>query len=131
VLRTFGVLFTAAAVVATFDLANKAASISEPMVVHDRSTVYVVGGAAASLVWALLILLTRSPSIALAGGFMLGGAAGNLLSAALWPGVPDPLVAGDLAFNLADLSIALGIALLLPATIVFAMRNRARLFEPI
>jgi hypothetical protein len=53
---------------------------------HDRSAPYVVGVAGASLVWAGAVALTRSPSIALAGGVVLGGAVGNLASIALWPG---------------------------------------------
>jgi lipoprotein signal peptidase len=133
VIRTFALLLGVAAMVAALDLGHKALSLSEPSVVlvHDRSPLYLAGGAAASLVWAVLITLTRSSSIALAGGVLLGGAAGNLLSVALWPGVPDPIVAGPLAFNVADAAIALGLVLLIPAALLFAARNRERLFEPI
>jgi hypothetical protein len=65
---------------------------------------------------------------------VLGGAAGNLLSFALWPslpGVPDPIVAGGLAFSLGDVAVLGGLVLLVPGALVFAVRNRARLFEPI
>ena len=89
------------------------------------------GSAWPALAWAATVVLIRSPSIALAAGSSLGGAAGNVVSLALWPGVPNPLVLGEIAFNVADLSVAVGLALLLPATVVFAVRNRARLFEPI
>ena len=65
----------------------------------------------------------------------LGGAAGNLLAIALWPslpGVPDPIVAGGIAFNLADVAVGAGFLVLLPpATLVFAVQNRQRLFEPV
>jgi lipoprotein signal peptidase len=123
--------------VAVLDLAHKALAISErggAVLAHDRSAPYVAGLAAASLAWAGAIALVRSPAIALTGGLVLGGAIGNLASFALWPslpGVPDPLVAGSIAFNLADFSAVLGLALLLPAILVFAVRNRERLFEPV
>lgn len=121
----------------TLDLAHKALSISErggAVLAHDRSALYVVGVAAASLVWAGAVALTRSGSIAFAGGIVLGGAAGNLVSLALWPslqGVPDPIVSGSVAFNLADVAVGVGFVLLLPATGLFAYRNRERLLEPI
>lgn len=136
-IRTLQLLLGAATVVATLDLAHKALSISErggAVLAHDRSALYVAGVAAASLLWAGAVALTRSSSIAFAGGVVLGGAAGNLVSIALWPslpGVPDPIVADGVAFNVADVAVAVGFALLLPATLVFAARNRERLFEPV
>jgi hypothetical protein len=137
VIRTLGLLLVTTTVVATVDLAHKAVAISErggAVVLHDRSALYAAGLAVVSLLWAGAIVLIRSASIALAGGVVLGAAAGNLASLALWPslrGVPDPLVAGELAFNLADGAAALGLVLLLPATVVFAVRNRERLSEPV
>jgi hypothetical protein len=89
VIRSLVLLLAAAAVEAILDLAYKAHSISEQggaVLAHDRSAPYVVGVAGASLVWAGAVALTRSPSIALAGGVVLGGAVGNLASIALWPG---------------------------------------------
>ena len=64
----------------------------------------------------------------------MGGAAGNLISFALWPslpGVPDPIVAAGLAFSLGDVAVAVGLLLLIPAALVFARRNRGRLFAPL
>jgi hypothetical protein len=136
-IRTLGLLLGAATVVATLDLVHKQRAISEQggaVFLHDRPTRYVVAGAALSLGWAGAVALTRSSSIALPGGVVLGGAAGNLLSFALWPslpGVPDPIVAGGLAFSLGDVAVLGGLVLLLPGALVFAVRNRARLFEPI
>jgi hypothetical protein len=72
--------------------------------------------------------------MALAGGIVLGGAGGNLLSYALWPslpGVPDPIVAVGLAFSVGDLGVGLGLLLLLPVALAFALRNRDRLTEPV
>jgi lipoprotein signal peptidase len=65
---------------------------------------------------------------------VLGGALGNLASIALWPslaGVPDPLVADGFAFNVADVAVAVGFVLLLPAAVLFGLQNRERLFEPV
>ena len=136
-IRTLVVLFAVAAAVATADLVHKALAISErggAVLTHDRSALYVAGLAAAALVWAGAIALVKSTSIALTGGMVLGGAVGNLASFALWPslpGVPDPIIVGGIAFNLADVAAVLGLFLLLPAIIVFAKRNRERLFEPV
>ena len=136
-LRTFCLLAAAAGVVATVDLAQKGLAISEQgraVFTHERSPLYVIGLVAAALLWAGAVSLAGSTSIALAGGLVVGGAAGNVASIALWPslpGVPDPIVAGGYAFNVADVATALGLVLLLPATLVFAGRNLGRLREPV
>ena len=104
------------------------------MLVHSRPSLYVAGLATAALVWAVALARVRSASIAVAGGIVLGGALGNLVSIALWPslaGVPDPLVAGGVAFNVADVAVAVGFVLLLPATALFALKHRERLFDPV
>ena len=130
--RVLILLLGAAAAVASLDLAHKASAISErggAVLLHDRPTPYVVAGAVLSLGWAATIVLTRSSSIAFAGGIVLGGAAGNLLSFALWPslsGVPDPILVGWLAFSLGDVAVLIGFLLLIPAVLVVRTR-RARL----
>ena len=130
--RVLALLVGAATVVALLDLAHKAYAISErggAVLLHDRPTRYVVAGAILSLGWACAIVLTRSSSIAFAGGVVLGGAAGNLVSFALWPslsGVPDPILVGWLAFSLGDVAVVVGFALLIPAVLVVRTR-RARL----
>jgi lipoprotein signal peptidase len=137
VARSAAALLVTALVVAAADLIHKAVALADPgslVVLHPRSVPYAVGVVAVSALWAAAILLTRSTSIALAGGVFLGGAAGNVASLALWPsvaGVPNPLIAGDIAFNLADLAVALGLALVLVSAIVFTVRNRAHLGEPV
>ena len=126
-----------AGAVAALDLVQKAFSISErggAVLVHSRPAPYIAGLAAAALAWAVALARVRSASIAIAGGVVLGGAIGNLASIALWPslaGVPDPLVAGGVAFNVADVAVAAGFVLLLPATALFGLRNRERLFDPV
>jgi lipoprotein signal peptidase len=135
--RTVGFLFGAAAIVIALDLGQKQLAISDgsaPVYLHDRPLRYVVAGAALTLGWAGAIALTRSALMAVPGGVVLGGAAGNLISFALWPslpGVPDPIVAGGLAFSVGDLAVATGLLLLVPASLLFARRNRRRLFDPL
>jgi len=130
-------LVLTATLVASVDLAHKAAAIADrgaAVLAHDRSALYVVGVAVAATAWAGAIALTRSVPIALGGGVLAGGAVGNLVSLALWPslaGVPNPLIAGEVAFNVADLAVAAGLVLVLAATCVHAARNRERLREPV
>ena len=127
--RILALLLGAATVVAALDLAHKAHAISErsgEVLLHDRPARYVIAGAVLSLAFAGAVALTRSSSIALAGGVVLGGAAGNLLSFALWPslsGVPDPILAGGLAFSLGDVAVLVGFVLLVPAVLVFRTRS--------
>jgi hypothetical protein len=135
--RTVGLLLGAAAVVVALDLGQKQLAISErggAVYLHDRPLQYVVAGAALTLGWAGGIALTRSAVMAVPGGVVLGGAAGNLLSFALWPslpGVPDTIVAGGLAFSIGDVAVGIGLLLLVPAGLIFARRNRGRLFAPL
>jgi hypothetical protein len=73
-----------------------------------------------------------SASAALGGGVAAGGALAMLVSALVWhQGVPDPLVGGGYAFNLADVAIALGDALFLAAVLVYAWGNRHNLRQTI
>jgi lipoprotein signal peptidase len=133
--RAAAALLFTAAIVAAVDLTHKAIALADPgstIVPHERSLLYALGVVAVCTVWAAAIMLTHSLSIALAGGVFLGGAAGNVASLALWPsvdGVPNPLLAGEVAFNVADVAVAAGLALLLTTAVVFAARNRARLNE--
>ena len=67
----------------------------------------------------------RSLPVVLGAGIAAGGALGNLVSALTWgAGVPDPLVLGTIAFNLADVFVLAGDALLLTSAAVYALRNR-------
>lgn len=135
--RSFAALALTATAVAGADLIHKAAAVAErdgAVFAHPRSALYALGVAVLSTVWVGAILLTRSASIALAGGVLAGGAAGNVVSLVLWPsvlGVPNPLIAGGFAFNLADLAVGAGAVLLLATTAAFAAHNRERLREPV
>ena len=139
--RTLSLLLGAATAVAAIDLLHKHLAISErgdTVFLHDRPARYVVAGAALSLAWAGAVALTRSSTIALPGGVVLGGAAGNLLSFALWPslpGVPDAIVVGPVAFSVGDVAVVVrpphadsGCTRLRSAK---PGTKQARLFEPI
>ena len=136
-IRILSLLAGTAGAVAALDLAQKAFSISErggAVIAHNRSGLYVATGAVAAFLWGAAVARVGSPAIAVAGGVILGGAVGNLFSIALWPslvGVPDPLVAGGVAFSVGDVAVGFGILLLIPATVIFALQNRERLFEPV
>ena len=99
---------------------------------HPRpSFVLVFAGALAA---ALLVLTPRVRSFALAvgAGVAAGGALPTLVSGVVWAGgVPDPLVAGGVAFNLADIAIAAGDLVLLAGVLVHAWINRALLSQPL
>jgi lipoprotein signal peptidase len=98
---------------------------------HHRSLATFV--AAGLLATALLALAPRirSSGVVLGAGIAAGGALATLVSGLAWGGVPDPLVRNGIAFNLADVAIAVGDALLLVAALLHAWTNRARLREPI
>jgi lipoprotein signal peptidase len=127
--RSLALLAGGAIVVAAVDLAHKAAA--GPVFVHERPGVYAVGIGFVCVAWAAGVVLLRSPSIAFAAGPLVGGAAGNGISLAIWPGVPNPILLDAVAFNVADVGVAVGLVLLLVTTVSFGVRNRARLFEPI
>jgi len=127
--RRHAVAVTAAAVVLAVDLAHEA--LTPTPFHHVRSPgVFVLAGAISA---ALLLLAPRVPSlgVALGAGIAAGGALGTLVSGFAWNGVPDPLVHGNVAFNVSDLAIAFGDALLLGAVLLHAWTHRDELRQPI
>ena len=136
-MRSTGIaLVVTAGLVAGVDLVHKAIALNgpEPVVGHERPLGYIAAGATAATIWAIAIVVSRSVPIALAGGIAVGGAVANLTSLALWPsfaGVPDPIIAGRIAFNVADVAVGVGLVLVIATTLAFAVRNRARLREPV
>jgi hypothetical protein len=126
--RTRVLLVVAAPLVAA-DLMEKAHA---PVYGHPRGPAY--DGVAAALALAVVLLVPRVPSrgLAAAGGVAAAGALGNLVSALAWRGgVPNPIVAGDVAFNIADLCAASGAVALVVGAAVFALRNPALLRQPV
>jgi lipoprotein signal peptidase len=112
------------------DLADSAAS--RTIYFHPRPLWLLVGGAATAA--AVLVLAPRVPSLALSfgAGLTAGGALGMLVAGLVWSrGVPDPLIRGSVAFNLGDMAIAVGDALLLTSALLVAWRRRHLLRQPI
>jgi lipoprotein signal peptidase len=127
--RRRAVAVVSAAVVLTVDLVHE--GLTPTPFHHARHpAVFVLAGAIAA---ALLLLAPRVPSlgVALGAGIAAGGALGTLVSGVAWSGVPDPFVHGGIAFNVSDLAIALGDALLLGAVLLYAWTHRHELRQPI
>jgi lipoprotein signal peptidase len=111
------------------DLAQKA---SEPVYGHPRSAGYAL--LALVILAALVAFVPRVPSLWLSacGGIAAAGALGNLVSALAWSGgVPNPIVVGEVAFNIADACAAAGAVSLVVGSAVFALRHPALLRQPI
>jgi hypothetical protein len=88
---------------------------------------------ATGIALALLVLAPRIPSlgVAVGAGISAGGALGTAVSAIAWSGVPDPLMRGGIAFNLSDVAIGGGDLLLVASVLVYAVRHRSQLREPV
>jgi lipoprotein signal peptidase len=118
---------------AAVDLAEK--SVAQSTYHHARSLWFIV--LTALLIIGLVTLVPRVPSqVALLGAAVaVGGALGNVISAAVWSqGVPDPLVIGSargIAFNLADVFLFVGDAVMLSAIVTFACRHQTELRAPV
>jgi lipoprotein signal peptidase len=70
--------------------------------------------------------------VSLGSGLAAGGAFATVACGLAWRGgVPNPLTRGDVAFNLADVAIAAGVALLIGGSLLHAWANRGRLHEPV
>jgi hypothetical protein len=130
VVRRALLLVAVALVAAGVDLAVKRTVPTE--LYHERSGLYVLL-AGCALPWAAALVATGSRLVAAAGGVLVGGAAANVVSLALWPaGIPDPLVRGGVAFNPADVCALAGGLVLIPlAVAVFAAGNRDRVRQPV
>jgi lipoprotein signal peptidase len=124
------VLLLAAFLVAVVDLVDKAVSPTLPAAYDARG-----GGRAATMVAVTAVGAWPFPRagsrlVAVAGGLLVGGGIANTLSLGIWEhGVPNPLVSlrYDVAFNAADLCVAAGFLLLLPAMLLFAVQHRGEL----
>jgi lipoprotein signal peptidase len=118
-----------AVMLAAADLAQKA---SAPVYGHARGIAYVL--VAAALTVLLVVFVPRVPSraLAVAGGIAGAGAFGNVASALAWRGgIPNPIVVGEIAFNVADLCAVTGAVTLVVGCALFALRNPALLRQPI
>jgi hypothetical protein len=118
------------AVAAPLALADLGQEAGEPVYGHPRSLVYVAGALALAALLVAFVPRVPSPALSVAAGVAVAGDAGNLVAALLWRGgVPNPIVAGDLAFNLADAFAVLGAFALVFGATLFALRNRTLLHQ--
>lgn len=123
------ILFGVALLLVAADLVQKA---SAPVYGHPRGLGYVL--VAALLTAVLVRFVPRVPSrvLAAAGGVAAAGAFGNLVSAVAWRGgIPNPIVAGQIAFNIADLCAVVGAAGLVLGALGFALRHPELLRQPV
>jgi lipoprotein signal peptidase len=119
---------------AAADLVWKALVATPTWAYHERSPGWLALSVA---LLAAVLLATRVPStvVACAAGVLAGGVLGNALSAA-WNGlaVANPIVLEGsdavVAFNLADVFVVVGIAALVVALGLEALRQRTLLRRP-
>jgi hypothetical protein len=110
---------------AAADLALNALVRTEAWDFHQRTQAWSV--AALVLLGALLAVgLLPSLVVSLAAGVAAGGVAGNILAARLHDGrVPNPLVVGPVAFNLADVLVVSAAPILTVTLARLAIRHRS------
>ena len=122
-------LIVVALLLTAVDLGVKA---SAPVYGHPRGVTYVVFAAALTLLLVLFVPRVPSRALAVAGGVAAAGAFGNLVSALAWRGgIPNPIVVGQVAFNVADICAVMGAAALVLGAVLFALRNPALLRQPV
>jgi lipoprotein signal peptidase len=122
-------LIVVALALTAVDLAQKA---SAPVYGHPRGVIYVIVAAALTVLLVLFVPRVPSRALSVAGGVAAAGAFGNLVSALAWRGgIPNPIVVGEVAFNVADLCAVIGAAALVLGAVLFALRNPALLRQPI
>lgn len=113
---------------AAADLTHKAGGAEN---VHPRSAAYVAVVLGLSIIWAGAIVMTRSVAMAVGGGALAGGAFGNIVSLAFWPGVPNPIATASFAFNLADVFVLVGFVAVSLIALRLARVERTRLNQPL
>ena len=122
-------LIAVASLLTAVDLGQKATA---PVYGHPRGAVYLLVATAITVMLVLFVPRVPSRALAVAGGVAAAGAFGNLVSALVWRGgVPNPIVVGDVAFNVADLCAVLGAIALVLGAVLFALRHPALLRQPI
>ena len=122
-------LIAVALLLTAADLGQKA---SGPVYGHPRGVGYVLVAAAITALLVLFVPRVPSRALAVAGGVAAAGAFGNFVSALAWRGgIPNPIVVGEIAFNIADLCAATGAIALVVGAVLFAVRHPALLRQPI
>jgi lipoprotein signal peptidase len=122
-------LISVALLLTAADLGQKA---SAPVYGHPRGVGYVLIAAAITALLVLFVPRVPSRALTVAGGVAAAGAFGNLVSALVWRGgIPNPIVVGEIAFNIADLCAVTGAIALVLGAVLFAVRHPALLRQPI
>lgn len=122
-------LIAVALLLTAVDLGQKA---SAPVYGHPRGPGYVAIAAVLTVFLAWFVPRVPSRALAVAGGVAAAGAFGNLVSALAWRGgVPNPIVVGEFAFNVADLCAVGGAIALVVGSVLFGLRHPALLRQPI
>ena len=121
------IVLVPALALAAVDLAVKAALPTRGWDFHQRSNAWSVL-TVSLLVVVLLLAVLPSRLVAAAAGVVAGGVLGNVVSAHRHGGrVPNPLVVGTLALNLADVFILAGVPLLVFALVRVSIGHRERI----
>jgi len=121
------VAFLTAVVLAAVNLAVNAALTTHPWDFHQRSHLWLSLTAALVVV---LLLLAALPSrfVAASAGVVAGGVLGDLVSAHEHGGrVPNPIVVGSSAFNLADVFVLVGVPVMVFALARFSISRREQI----
>lgn len=119
-----GIVLVTALALAGADLVVQASLAAHASFAHHRSYAWVEVSVGLSF---FALLLARPPSrlLAAGAGVFAGGLLGNLASAAMHGRtVANPFVVGDVAFNLADVFVVVGIVVVIVATMRLAVRYR-------
>jgi Signal peptidase (SPase) II len=112
---------------AAVDLTVKATFATKDWDYHQRSHAWSVL-AVCLLAVVLLLALLPSRLVAVSAGIVAGGVLGNVVSAFRHGDrVPNPIVIGPFAFNLADVFILLGVPLLMFALARVSILHRERI----
>jgi hypothetical protein len=112
---------------AAIDLGVKAAFPTSRWDFHQRSHAWSVL-TVSLLVVVLLLAVLPSRLVAVASGVVAGGVLGNVVSAHQHGGrVPNPIVVGAIALNLADVFVLAGVPLLMFSLGRVSIRHRDRI----
>ena len=129
------VLAGLALVLAGADLVTKALIRTPDFAFHTRPLWQLATGMAIGATLAVVVVAVGSVALATAAGIAIGGTVGNLTSVAIWGAAPNPFLvtvgAGVVAFNLADVLVISGAALIPLTAGAFAHRHRPVLRAPL
>lgn len=123
-LLRLSLVLTPALALAAIDLGVKAAFPTSRWDYHQRSHAWSIL-TLSLLVIVLVLAVLPSRLVAVAAGVVAGGVLGNVVSAHSHGGrVPNPIVVGSIALNLADVFVLVGVPVLVFALARVSIRNR-------